>query len=283
MFIQRHRVDHAVVTMCRVLGVSTSGYYAWCERPESRRSRENRRLTAKIRHFHQASRQTYGSPRIFEDLRSSGERCGKNRVARLMRTAAIRAKTVRRFVVTTDSRKTKEPAPDRLRRQFKVSAPNRVWVCDTTFVPTREGWLFLAVVIDLYSRQVIGWAMDRKNDAALVCNALMMAQWRRGQVRDVVVHSDQGSTYASAVYRQLLKDKGLICSMSRKAQCLDNAVAESFFGTLKTELVDDKDYRTRAQARRSLFEYIEVFYNRQRRHSAAGYLPPVEFERLHAA
>ena len=282
-FIRSHRRVHNVTTMCRVLDVSTSGFYDWLNRGDSRRAQENRRLVQRIRNYHHASRRTYGSPRIFKDLRESGERCGLHRVARLMRQHRIQAKTARRFVMTTDSRQTQQPAPDRLRRDFSASRPNQVWVSDTTFIPSRAGWLYLAVILDLYSRQVIGWSMGTQNNTRLVSDALTMALWRRGKVAGVIVHSDQGSTYASGDYRKLLKDNGLLCSMSRKGQCLDNAVAESFFGTLKTELVDDEDYRTREQARQSLFEYIEVFYNRQRRHSSATDLAPAEFERQNAA
>jgi len=195
-----------------------------------------------------------------------------------MKQAGIQSKMAKRFVVTTDSRHTMQAAPDQLKRQFQTDAPNRVWVSDTTFIATRQGWLYLAVILDLYSRQVIGWAMSNKNDRQLVSNALTMAIWRRGKVRHVIVHSDQGSTYASSDYQQLLKEHHLICSMSRKGECLDNAVAESFFGTLKTELVDDEDYKTKDEARGSLFHYIETFYNRRRRHSYLGYISPVEFE-----
>jgi len=171
-----------------------------------------------------------------------------------------------------------QAAPDQLKRQFKTDAPNRAWVSDTTFIATRQGWLYLAVILDLYSRQVIGWAMSDKNDRKLVSSALTMAVWRRGMVKHVIVHSDQGSTYASGDYQKLLKEHDLSCSMSRKGGCLDNAVAESFFGTLKTELVDDEDYKIKDEARSSLFYYIETFYNRRRRHSFLGYLSPVEFE-----
>jgi len=282
-FIRSHRRTHKVTIMCQVLEVSTSGFYDWLNRRDSRRARENQRLTKQIQVYHHASRRTYGSPRIFKDLRESGARCGIHRVARLMRQHGIQAKTARRFVVTTDSRQTQQPAPDLLCRDFNASQPNQVWVSDTTFIPTRAGWLFLAVILDLYSRQVIGWSMGVQNNTKLVSDALTMALWRRGKVKNVIVHSDQGSTSASGHYRKLLKDNGLLCSMSRKGECLDNAVAESFFGTLKTELVNDEDYRTREQARQSLFEYIEVFYNRQRRHSSAAYLSPAEFERRHAA
>jgi putative transposase len=282
-FIREHQTQYPVQRMCSVLGVSSSGYYDWFDRPESSRSRSNRSLITKIRCFHQASRKTYGSPRIHRDLQESGEMVGINRVARLMRQEGIQAKMAKRFVVTTDSRHSMKAAPDRLQRRFRTDAPNRAWVSDTTFIPTRQGWLYLAVILDLYSRQVIGWAMGEKNDRELVSNALTMAVWRRGMVKDVIVHSDQGSTYASSDYQKLLQDHSLSCSMSRKGECLDNAVAESFFGTLKTELVDDEDYKTKDEARASLFHYIETFYNRRRRHSFLDYLSPVEFEARHAS
>lgn len=282
-FIREHQRQFTVKRMCSVLRVSSSGYYDWIDRPESARSRSNRSLFTKIRCFHQASRKTYGSPRIHRDLRESGECVGIHRVARLMRQAGIQAKMARRFVVTTDSRHTMQPAPDQLQRRFRSDAPNLAWVSDTTFIATRQGWLYLAVILDLYSRQVIGWAMGDRNDRQLISSALNMALWRRGMVKRVIVHSDQGSTYASSDYQQMLKQHGLICSMSRKGECLDNAVAESFFGTLKTELVDDEDYRTKDEARASLFHYIEAFYNRRRRHSYLDYLSPVEFEAKYAS
>ena len=264
--------------MCEVLGVSTSGYYDSLDRPESRRRQENRVLTDKIRVLHRTSREIYGSPRIHQDLVAAGERCSVNRVARLMKAADIQSKLARKFVITTDSKNTQQPAPDRLQQHFEVNEQNRAWVSDTTFIGTREGWLYLAVILDLFSRQVIGWAMSTRNNTELVQDALTMALWRRGRVSEVIVHSDQGSTYASAGYQQQLRDHRLHCSMSRKGECLDNAVAESFFGTLKNELVYHEDYRTRAQARQSIFEYIEVFYNRQRRHSFLNYMTPVEYE-----
>jgi putative transposase len=282
-FIRSNREHFKISRMCDVLGVSTSGYYDWRDRPESARSQENRRLTSKIRQFHQASRKTYGSPRIHRDLLACGEAVSVNRVARLMQRGGIQSKMARRFVITTDSKNTLQPAPDRLRRDFKPAQANQSWVSDTTFIATRQGWLYLAIVLELYSRQVIGWAMGNQNNAQLVQDALVMAIGRRGRARDVIVHSDQGSTYASGAYQKLLGAHELICSMSRKGECLDNAVAESFFGTLKTELVDDADYRTRREAKHSLFEYIEVFYNRRRRHSYLGYISPVEFEEAHAS
>ena len=227
-FIQEQAQAHKISRLCEVLDVSTSGYYDWLDRPESRRARENQQLVIKIQCFHKASRGIYGSPRIHQDLLESGEAVGVNRVARLMQEAGIQSKMARKFVITTDSKNTRKPAPDRLQRDFKPTQENQAWVSDTTFIPTRQGWLYLAIVLELYSRQVIGWAMSDRNDAKLVQEALTMAIWRRGQVRDVIVHSDQGSTYASGDYQQQLNANNLICSMSRKGECLDNAVAESF-------------------------------------------------------
>ena len=281
-FIRQHRKEHKVIRLCEVMEVSTSGFYDWLDRPESERSGENRRLTEKIRHYDQQSREIYGSPKIHTDLVVDGETCGIHRVARLMRKAGIQSKMARKFVVTTDSKNTMEPAPDRLQRQFVVDQPDQAWVCDTTFIATREGWMYLAVVVELFSRQVIGWAMGANNNAVLVQDALTMALWRRGKVKDVIVHSDQGSTYASNDYQKQLKRNTLLCSMARKGDCFDNAVAESFFGTLKNELVHHQDYHSRAEARQSIFEYIEVFYNRQRRHAFLGYLTPVDYEAKHA-
>lgn len=281
-FISEHRDAHAVVRLCSALDVSVSGYNDWLKRPMSATQKENQRLQSKIRCFHKASRSIYGSPRIHRDLIESGEEVSRPRVARIMRSAGIQSKMAKKFIVTTNSRNTNAPAPDHLQRDFSVSAKNKAWVSDTTFIQTRQGWMFLAVMIDLYSRQVIGWAMSDRNDTKLVVDALMMALWRQGKPRDVIVHSDQGSTYAAADYRKLLSDHDLICSMSRKGECLDNAVAESFFGTLKTELVDHEDYFTKQQAKQNLFEYIEVFYNRRRRHSYLGYVSPVEYERASA-
>ena len=278
-FIRTHRQGHGIRRLCEVLEVSTSGYYDWVDRPESDRARENRRLITHIKCHHQSSRKIYGSPRIHEDLVESGECVGVNRVARLMRQAGIQSKVAKKFVITTESKHSMEPAPDRLKRQFRTSAKNIAWVCDITFIPTRQGWLFLAVILDLYSRQVIGWAMSDSNNRQLVSDALTMAIWRRGLIGNVIVHSDRGATYASNEYQQILKQHRLLCSMSRKGECLDNAVAESFFSSLKTELVDHEDYLTKQEARQSLFEYIEIFYNRQRRHSYLGYVSPVEYER----
>jgi transposase InsO family protein len=261
--------------------VSPSGFYDWLDRPESNRCLENRTLTEKIKRSHQQSREIYGSPKIHEDLVAIGETCSVNRVARLMKAADIKSKMARKFVITTDSKNTLQPAPDLLKRRFTADNYNEVWVTDTTFIGSREGWLYLAVILDLFSRQVIGWSMSARNNTELVQDALTMAIWRRGKVDDVIVHSDQGSTYASGGYQRQLSNNKLRCSMSRKGECLDNAVAESFFGSLKNELVYHEDYKTRAEARQSVFEYIEVFYNRKRRHAFLNYMTPVEFEEKH--
>ena len=281
-FIREQRDAHDISKLCAILEVSTSGYYDWVDRPESQRSQDNRRLVTQIRCHHKASRQIYGSPRIHLDLVESGECVGVNRVARLMRQTNIQSKVAKKFVVTTESKHSMKSAPDRLKRYFRTEEQNVAWVSDTTFIPTRQGWLFLAVILDLYSRQIIGWAMSNRNDRKLVSDALTMAIWRRGQVKDAIVHSDRGATYASGEYQKLLKRHQLLCRMSRKGEGLDNAVAESFFSSLKTELVDHEDYHTKQEAKQSLFEYIEVFYNRRRRHSYLGYISPVEYERQNA-
>lgn len=264
------------------MGVSRSGYYDWVDRPKSTRAQRHQVLTEKIRYFHQVSRETYGSPRICEDLQEAGERVGENTVALLMQRAGIVPKTVRKFRVTTDSRKT-VPAPNRLEQQFTIAQPNERWVSDITFIPTREGWLYLAVIIDLYSRAVIGWAMHKRMKTELVTDALRMALMRRKVRSPLLLHSDQGSQYAAADYRAMLAENGIECSMSRKGNCWDNAVAESFFHTLKTELVHHEDYLSRTEAKTSIFEYIEVFYNRQRRHSHIGQMAPLVFENAAAS
>jgi len=239
-------------------------------------------LTEKIKQSHKASQGIYGSPKIHKDLVAEGENCSVNRVARLMSEADIKSKMARKFVITTNSKNTTRPVPDLLRRQFTLNQRDKAWVSDTTFIATREGWLYLATILDLFSRQVIGWSMSTRNNTELVQDALTMAIWRRGKVNDIIVHSDQGSTYASGDYQQQLIDNNLRSSMSRKGECLDNAVAESFFGSLKNELIYHEDYKTRAEARQSIFEYIEVFYNRQRRHSFLNYMTPVEYEMKYA-
>ena len=278
-FIYQHRRRYSVRRMCRVLSVSPSGYYDWVDRPLSARSQRHQRLTAQIQVLHQASRETYGAPRIHRDLVEAGEVVGKNTVAMLMRRGGIVPKTVRKFRVTTDSRKTR-PAPNILQREFSVPAPNRCWVSDMTFIPTREGWLYLTVILDLFSRVVVGWSMDRRMTSTMNIDALRMALSRRGGQAPALLHSDQGSQYAAADYQAMLKMHNIRCSMSRKGNCWDNAVAESFFHTLKTELVHHEDYQSRDAARTSIFEYIEVFYNRQRRHSHLDQQAPLTYEMM---
>ena len=278
--MREHRVEFRVWLMCRVLEVSRSGYYAWLVRPESERSCRNRTLLSEIRLVHHRSRRTYGSPRVTEELRESGLWCGEHRVAHLMRRHGIKAKTVRKFRVTTNSKHAFPVAPNLLARQFTVSRPNAVWVSDITYIWTAEGWLYLAGVMDLYSRRIVGWAMSPRIDGALTLAALRQALTQRQPPAGLVHHSDRGKQYAASDYQMLLRKHGAVCSMSRKGDCWDNAPMESFFGTLKQELVYQEQFATRDEAKAKIFEYIEVFYNRQRRHSSAGSHSPVEFERL---
>ncbi len=266
--------------MCQALKVSKSGYYAWLRRPESQRARQNRQLLGQIRVVHERSRKTYGSPRVTAELHAEGVRCSENRVTRLMRLGGIRAKTKRKFKATTDSRHGHPVAPNLLDRQFTVDRPNRVWVSDITYIWTAEGWLYLAGVLDLYSRMVVGWSMNNRVTGELTRDALLQAIGRRHVLPGLLHHSDRGSQYAAGEYQGLLVQHGMICSMSRKGDCYDNAVMESFFATLKTELVLWEQFATREQAKAKIFDYIEVFYNRQRRHSSLGYYSPVEFERI---
>ena len=275
-----HRVLFRVWLMCRALKVSRSGYYAWLVRPESERSCHNRSLLSEIRIVHHRSRRSYGSPRVTKDLRESGHCCGEQRVARLMREHGIKAKTVRRFRVTTNSQHAFPVAPNLLARQFTVSRPNAVWVSDITYIWTTEGWLYLAAVMDLYARRIVGWAMSPRIDGELTLAALRQALTHRRPSAGLIHHSDRGKQYAAGGYQTLLREYGIVCSMSRKGNCWDNAPMESFFGTLKQELVYQEQFATRDEAKAKIFEYIEVFYNRQRRHSSAGSYSPVEFERL---
>jgi len=264
--------------MCRVLEVSRSGYYDWVDRPESMRVKRHRELTVKIRQAHIESRKIYGSPRIHGELVDQGEKVGKNTVACLMKRANIQSKVHKRFVVTTDSRNTKKPAENKLAGIFISDQPNRKWVSDVTYIPTRKGWLFLSAIMDLYSRLIVGWSMGESNNTELVEDALKMATAHRKNYQGVILHSDQGVQYASTSYQQLLSNLSIICSMSRKGNCWDNAPMESFFHSLKTEWVVFENYKTRSEARTSLFDYIELFYNRKRRHSALKYRSPLAFE-----
>lgn len=278
-FIEAHGVRYSVRRLCALLGVSASSYYGAQHRPTSARTRRQQQLTERIRAVHRMSRETYGAPRVHAQLKAQGERCCKNTVARLMRRAGIQPKTVWRFKVTTDSRHT-SALPNRLQRSFVAARPNERWVTDVTFIPTRVGWLYLAVILDLYSRAVVGWAMSERMTRVLVMDALTMALKRRDVIAPLLLHSDRGSLYGVGDYRALLQRYGIEQSMSRKANCWDNAPMESFFHTLKTELVEHCDYRTREQARASLFEYMEVFYNRQRLHSTLNYCSPLAFETM---
>lgn len=280
-FIEAYRKQHAVVTMCRVLQVSKAGYYAWRDRAPSARELSNRRLAVEIRAVHQRSHRTYGSPRVHAELVALGEDVNRKRVERVMRAEGIRAKTKRKFRVTTDSRHGEPIAPNVLDREFDVAAvagTDRVWASDITYLPTLEGWLYLAVVLDLGSRRVVGWAMRHTLERRLTCDALLMALEHRNPGPSVLHHSDRGSQYASGDFRALLEREGMMCSMSRKGDCWDNAVVESFFATLKSELVEDAEWATREAARLALFEWIEVWYNGERRHSSLGYMSPMQYE-----
>ena len=267
--------------MCRLLGVSASGFYAWRTRPPSKRQIENQRLVREIREIHQQSRGTYGSPRIQAELCSRKRPVCVHRVARLMRENGISACLKRRWRRTTDSKHTLPVAPNTLDQKFEVTAPNRVWATDITYIWTLEGWLYLAVVEDLFSRRIVGWSMAEHMRTDLVVDALDMAIGNRLVDGDLLHHSDRGSQYASFIYQKRLEQHGIACSMSRRANCLDNAVVESFFGTLKRELVHRSTWVSRIQAKAAIHEYIEVFYNRWRRHSTLGQVCPAEYERNH--
>lgn len=278
-FMHEHLRQFPVDLVCRVLEVSRSGYYAWQQRPPSETSRRQAALVAEIHQAHRESRGIYGSPRVQRELAARGVRCSENTVAKLMRREGIRSKTRRRFVVrTTDSQHGHPIAPNRLDQRFDVPHPDRTWAADITYIPTQEGWLYLAAVIDLCTRKIVGWATGDSLRAVLACEALRMALVQRAPRAPVLHHSDRGVQYACDDYQDLLAAHDLVPSMSRRGNCYDNAVMESFFGTLKTELVHHERYATRAAARQSLFEYIEVFYNRQRRHSALNYQSPHEYE-----
>ena len=283
VFIRTHRETFPVSLMCRTLGVGSSGFYAWLKRPESPRCQKNRRLLTEIKAVYQKSRKTYGSPRIHAELNASGHACSRYRVARLMRQHGIVSKHKRKFKATTNSVHSYPVAENQLERQFDVSKSNQCWVSDITYIPTREGWLFLAVTLDLYHRKVIGWAMGRWITRQLVIDALNMAIKNGSLESGLLHHSDRGVQYASNEFRGLLKAHTIRCSMSRKGNCWDNAVAESFFHTLKVELIQGKIYDNRQEAKTDIFDYIEVFYNRQRRHSYLGYLSPDEYEKKFAA
>lgn len=270
--------------MCRVLGVSRSGFYAWRSRDASAAEVRRKELAGEVKAIHADVKARYGSPRMHAELVGRGHACSVNFVAEVMREAGIAAKTKRKFRQTTDSNHGLPVAENVLDRAFDPEEPNASWVADVTYIPTREGWLYLAVVEDLFSRRIVGWSMDATMTSRLVVDALEMALARRlkgPSSSGLVAHSDRGSQYASEHYQRRLRDERIECSMSRRGNCWDNAPMESFFASLKKELVHDEDYATRAEARASIFEYIEAFYNRVRRHSALGYVAPDEYERTH--
>jgi transposase InsO family protein len=282
-FIRENVADFPVEVMCEVLGVSRSGYYAWASRTESTRAAADRALAAEIREAHAGSRGRYGSPRIHAHLRAHGRRVGRKRVARLMRRMNLSARRKRRFRRTTDSAHAYPVAPNRLERQFTAAAPDRVWLADLTYIWTAEGWLYLAVVLDLFSRRVVGWAMAEHLGHELALAALDMAIAQQRPAPGLLHHSDRGVQYACRAYRQRLEAHDVVCSMSRKGDCWDNAPMESFYATLKGELIDQRDYATRDEARADVFQYVEGFYNRRRLHSAIGYLTPEQKAELAAA
>ena len=276
-----HAAEHSVSLMCRVLEVSRSGYYAWCNRKPSKREQENQVLVEHIRKEHQASRQTYGSPRIHRALVRQGKSCGKHRVARLMQTHRIVGKKVKkRYPITSRRRPGAMAAPNLLKQAFSAYKPNEKWAADITNVGTEEGWLYLAVVMDLFSRRIVGWAMADHMETSLAEDAIQMAFKTRHPKAGLLHHSDQGSQYTSYAYQHELGKHSIQVSMNRVGNCYDNAVVESFFSTLKTECADHR-FLTRGQAKQVIFEYIEVWYNRLRLHSSLNYLSPLEFEQIH--
>lgn len=277
-YIERRRDHYPVRQMCRLLGVSASGYYAWRKRPESLRAERDRELLVRIRHVHAASKGVYGSPRVRAELVANGVRVGRHKVAQLMRTARLRGCPKRRYRTTTKRDPSHPVARNLLNRDFTADRPNRRWAGDITYIPTRQGWLYLAVVIDLYSRRVVGWSMSRRSGRHLVVDALRMAVEARQPEGPLIHHSDRGGQYSSDDFRGELARHGITCSMSSTGDCYDNAVVESFFGVLKRERVIRVRYRNQDEARADLFEYIEVFYNRKRRHGYLGNVSPVDFE-----
>lgn len=277
-FIREHQTEFSVAAMCRVFSLNSSGYYAWRRREPAPRVAENARLLEQIKAVHAQGRGHYGSPKVVQRLRRSGEVANHKRVERLMRENGICAKRVKKFVHTTDSRHSLPVAENVLARRFSAARPNEVWTSDITYVWTDEGWLYLVVFLDLYSRLVVGWAVSESLETEFVERAFMQGQRRRGAAVSPLIHSDRGSQYASSTFRERLAAWGCTQSMSRRANCWDNAVTESFFGVLKNELVHHEHFHTRREARDQIFDYIEVFYNRCRIHSAAGYFAPAEYE-----
>ena len=280
-FIEDHRNRFPVTRMCKELDVSPSGYYAWRDRPPSAREMANQELFERIEAVYNESDGTYGSPRIYYELKEQGVACSKNRVARLMRLRELKAKQVRRYRSTTRRNKAHRVAPNLLQRDFHAERPDHKWLTDITYIPTGEGWLYLAAVLDLYARRIVGWAMAERMTSALTISALKMAIRQRQPGDGLIHHSDQGSQYTDSTHQALLRDHGIQVSMNGVGTWYDNAPMESFFGSLKSELVHHRVYHTREEARPDLFYYIEAFYNRRRRHSSLGYLSPDAYEQLY--
>ena len=278
VFIKEHSKQFSITLMCQLFKVSRSGFYAYNTRPLSNQQRANDELDKKITTIFNHHKKRYGSPRITRVLQAQKESCSHTRVARRMKQMGLMAVAKKKFKVTTDSGHHLPVYSNVLNRDFSTTAINQKWACDITDIRTQEGWLYLAVVIDLYSRAVIGWSMSKRMKKSLVCDALMMALFKRKFPKHVIVHSDRGSQYCSSKYQTILKDYRLIGSMSRKGNCWDNAIAESFFHTLKVELIHQCIYTNREQARQSMFQYLEVYYNKNRMHSAINYCTPFEFE-----
>lgn len=281
-FIQRQQSQYRIARLCRAVNVSRCGYYAWLSRAPSAREIANNRLLEKIKQIHQQHRQTCGSDKTWVLLKQQGEVCGRHRVARLRSINGIEAIRMKRFKASRGARNNEPVSDNTLNRQFSTCQSDRTWVTDTTFIPTRQGWLYLATVMDLYSRKVVGWAMRSSNNRQLVCDALNMAIAHRQPKAGLLHHSDQGITYTSSQYRALLNQHQMLSSMSRQGNCHDNAVAESFFANLKNELIYHRDFRTRDEARTAIFDYIELFYNRKRLHQTLHYRTPEEYERMQA-
>jgi putative transposase len=282
-FVEEHREIFRIRKMCEVLKVSRSGFYAWLHRQPSGRAREDEVIAVHVREVHRRSHETYGSPRIYAELREEGKDWGRHRVARIMREEGLRARCARRFRWIANKREELPAAPDLLQRKFQASVPNQVWVGDFTIIRTGEGWLHLAMLLDLFSRKIVGWATSASPRQELALETLRMAIEQRQPRPGLIHHSDRGGQYSSAEYQNQLDRHGMRCSMSRPGNCLDNAVAESFFHTLKTEWIYHAHYKTRREARLAIFEYIEGFYNTERRHSSLDYQSPEEYERVKSA
>ncbi len=283
VFVETHRERYPVVRMCEVLGVSAGGYYAWRQRPTSARTRANRQLVEEIKEVHRESLETYGSPRVYRELRAQGVNCSENRVARLMRQHGIWGRQTGRYRTTKRRNRRHQVAPNLMGRDFAAKRPNQKWVADITCLWTGEGWLYLAAILDLYARRIVGWAMSDRMTEHLTLSALRMALRQRQPGEGLMHHSDQGSQYTAKAYQTLLRAHGIQVSMNGVGTWYDNAAMESWIGTLKTEWAHRHNYRTRDQARTDVFRYIEGFYNRRRRHSTLNYLSPEEFEQLHHA